>query len=125
MEEKLKKLQKIKGKEKVEPMLKSELQKLKETSRKVELEQQEDDIKSNIRMENKKRLMENKNPYFYKKREVNNMILTKKLDSMGSKGKVENYMNKKRREAEGRKAGIVKSIQSKKIKKMKSLEGTE
>ena len=82
MEEKLKKLQKIKGKEKVEPMLKSELQKLKETSRKVELEQQEDDIKSNIRMENKKRLMENKNPYFYKKREVNNMILTKKLDSM-------------------------------------------
>ena len=122
LKDKLQKIQKIKGKEKIEPILKAELLSLQSALKRDEMQQQKAEIKSQLRKENKERVLENKAPKYHKKSEINTIVLEKKLEVMDKKGKAEGYINRKRREAEGKKAGMIKSIQAKKIKKLNSLK---
>ena len=120
-EAKLNKIQKIKGKEDFEPELRAELTTLKAEAKKNAASERQLDVKSKIRQSNKERVMGNKAPYFYNKKEINNMVLAKKLDAMGNKSKIEKYMSKKRIESEGKQANRVKEMQAKKFKKMQAL----
>jgi len=123
MENKITKLNKVKGSQEYISQLKSELQELKQAEKREFLHKQRTDLKTEIKKSNKERVLENKNPFFYKKKEIGNMLLAKKLDEMGkNKEKLENYISKKRHETEGKKAGIasrqMEGLKKKKIEKL-------
>lgn len=83
--------------------------------------QQANEIKSQLRKENKERVIQNKAPHYYRKAEINTITLEKKLEAMDKKGKAESFINKKRRETEGKRANKVKVFQARKIKKLNSI----
>eukprot|EP00831_Metopus_contortus_P039037 TRINITY_DN30613_c0_g1_i1.p3 TRINITY_DN30613_c0_g1~~TRINITY_DN30613_c0_g1_i1.p3 ORF type:complete len:103 (+),score=27.91 TRINITY_DN30613_c0_g1_i1:168-476(+) len=79
------------------------------------------ELKSEIRKMNKDRIVHNKQPFFYKKRTMREMLMVKEMDSMHDPNKLHQYMTKKKRAVDTKGLGIAQRLQDKKMRKSAKL----